>query len=73
MTCITIPNGIVCVADGIHRLRTATGRYIYLEWHRYLGPTFYYDKFLTRLFDDWWANPDICEALDWFVKRGHKA
>jgi hypothetical protein len=44
-----------------------------MDWHSYCGPTFYRDKYMNRIIEDWWENPAICSALDWFISRGKKA
>jgi hypothetical protein len=44
-----------------------------MDWHHYCGPTFYRDKNALRQIDEWWENPLICAALDWFQNRGNKA
>lgn len=57
-----------------YRLRLSDGSYVFMPYHRYLGPMgFYKDKLERREIDKWWDNPLICEALDWFCKRGEKA
>ena len=56
-----------------YRLRLLDGRYIYMDWHDYLGPTFYLDKYEQRTVIDWWNDDLICEALDWFQSRGNRA
>lgn len=76
MTCIVIGHGkertIVCVSPW-YRLPLADGTRIYMEWHRYCGPTFFKNKNCTKEVVEWYENPLICEALDWFCKRGHRA
>jgi hypothetical protein len=44
-----------------------------MEWHKYLGPTFYKDKKTKREIPNWWDNRLIIKALNWFIKRGNKA
>jgi hypothetical protein len=44
-----------------------------MEWHSYMGPMFFKDKACEREIVEWWTNPRIIEALDWFCHRGHKA
>lgn len=72
MTCIRIGDGFICVSP-FYRLRLEDGGYVYMDWHSYCGPTFYKDKNESRVIDNWWDNPMICKALDWFVARGKKA
>jgi len=57
----------------VFRLRLSDGRYVFMEWHRYLGPEFFHDRWLERPFGKWWDDIEINEALDWFVQRGMKA
>lgn len=56
-----------------YRLRLNDGRYVYMEWHNYCGPSFWRDKWLSREIDKWWDDPAMCAAVDWFCKRGCKA
>nr|DAQ05321.1 MAG TPA: hypothetical protein [Caudoviricetes sp.] len=44
-----------------------------MSWHHYCGPEFYRDRSERRYIDEWWENPLIVKALDWFVGRGEKA
>lgn len=44
-----------------------------MVWHNYLGPTFYRDRNECREIVDWFDNPLICSALDWFCRRGHRS
>jgi hypothetical protein len=44
-----------------------------MSWHSYLGPIFFHDRDERRGIEDWYENPRIIEALDWFCKRGHRA
>ena len=82
MTCIPILEqfggrkgrvvGFVCVSP-FYRLRLEDGTCVFMEFHRYCGPTFYRDRATTRDIPEWYDNPLICKALDWFVARGHRA
>lgn len=72
MTCVRIPGGIVCLSP-FFRLRLADGSCVFMEWHNYCGPTFFRDRAARRMIDDWWDNPAICSALDWFLQRGKRA
>lgn len=72
MTCYTTSLGIVCVSP-LYRLRLLDGRYIYMSWHNYLGPTVYADKYERRMIDDWWQDSLICRAVEWFQQRGERA
>jgi len=73
MACISIPNGIVCVSDGFYRFRLRDGTCVFMEWHHYIGPLFSWDRAGNREIDDWYMNPMICEALEWFQGRGNRA
>lgn len=72
MTCVRIPDGFACMSPS-YRLPLADGTRIYMDWHSYCGPTFYRDKAECRVVEDWWENPLICDALDWFQGRGNRA
>lgn len=63
MTCVRIPGGIVCLSP-FFRLRLTDGS---------CGPTFFRDRAARRMIDEWWDNPAICAALDWFIQRGKRA
>lgn len=72
MTCHRIPGGIICCSP-FYRLPLADGTRVYMEWHSYMGPIFFRDKAAEREIIEWYTNPRIIEALDWFCSRGHKA
>ena len=72
MTCIRIPGGIITLNDS-YRLRLEDGTCVFMSWHHYCGPVFYRDRSERRYIDEWWENPLIVKALDWFVGRGEKA
>ena len=73
MPCLNFGNAIICMSAGWFRLRTSDGRYVFMDWHHYLGPTFFRDRSANRLIDKWWEDAGICEALDWFLHRGNRA
>jgi hypothetical protein len=72
MPCAPFHNGIFCYSPR-YRLRLLDGRYIWMDWHSYLGPTFFRDREMKREIKDWWDDPNIGHALDWFIGRGCKA
>jgi len=72
MPCIQIEYGFICGSPSF-RLRTNDGRYIFMSWHSYLGPTFYHDRNEQREIEEWYKDTAICRALDWFTSRGNKA
>ncbi len=53
MTCIRIPNGIICTYP-TYRLRLEDGTCVFMSWHDYCGPEFYRDKNERRWIDEWW-------------------
>ena len=72
MTCKLSPKAIICFNPS-YRLRLSNGQHVFMAWHNYLGPLgFYKDKLERREIVEWWDNPLICEALEWFCKRGNK-
>lgn len=74
MTCKVYPKMIVCNhTAGTYRLPLSNGLRVYMDWHMYLGPIFFRDKMCTREIEEWYNDESICEALDWFQKRGNKA
>ena len=73
MACYNYGKSIVCMSFGLFRLRLLDGRYVFMDWHNYLGPLFYKDRGATREIELWYEDDMICEALDWFVRRGRKA
>lgn len=74
MGCEIYQNMFVCNhTAGTYRLPLADGTRVYRDWHDYLGPIFFKDKMCLREIEDWYNNELICDALDWFQKRGNKA
>lgn len=51
----------------MYRLRLNDGRYIFMTWHPYCGPTFFRDKYESRWIEDWYEDKQI------FVKRARSA
>lgn len=72
MTCIRIEHGFVCRSP-FYRLPLADGTRVFMSWHNYLGPMFFRDRDEQREIEDWYENPLICDALDWFCERGNRA
>ena len=72
MPCAPFNNGILCYRPR-YRLRLLDGRYVYMEWHAYLGPTLYHDRAMNRKKNGWWDDLVIIEALNWFQARGCRA
>lgn len=72
MTCVRIEHGFIC-GSPTYRLPLRDGTRVYMSWHNYLGPIFFRDRAETREIQDWYDNPLIIEALDWFTGRGNKA
>ena len=72
MTCLKYGNGFVCVQPH-YRLRLDDGGYVFMSWHSYCGPEFYKDKYERDVINNWWEDPLICKALEWFQGRGNKA
>lgn len=64
--------GFICFSP-FYRLRLSDGRYVFMAWHNYCGPTFYHDRAEKREIENWWEDEEICTALDWFQERGNKA
>ena len=57
--------GFICTADTWHHL----GPGIYMEWHNYLGPSFYSDKDYSKPIDDWWKKPRVLAAFEKWQKE----
>lgn len=72
MTCVRIEHGFVC-GSPFYRLPLADGTRVFMSWHNYLGPIFFRDRAERREIENWYENPRIIEALDWFCTRGHRA
>jgi hypothetical protein len=49
MTCIRIGNGIVCV-NPWGRLKLGS-RYVWVDFHEYCGPSFYWDAAETEVYE----------------------
>lgn len=54
------------------RLRLPGGEYVFLEWHDYLGPTFYRDRAGNRQLDINDVTGPQFEAFDWWHSRGKR-
>lgn len=62
---------IVCTTP-FCRLRLADGTCVFLSYHAYLGPMFFRDYEERREIIDWYDNPLIMAAFDWYCQRGHR-
>ena len=72
MTCVAFHGGIYCYSPS-YRLRLLDGRYVYMDWHSHLGPSFFRDRALARPMDGWWDDDMMCAAAAWFANRGCRA
>jgi hypothetical protein len=57
----------------VFRLRLEDGRHVWMDWHDYCGPAFYRDRYFRREIENWYDDPQICNALGWFIGRGKVA
>ena len=62
-----------CYLPRVWRLPLASGGRVFMEFHGYLGPSFFRDRACQREIETWYEEPEICAALDWFVGRGKVA
>ena len=54
----------------VDRIRTADGRYYYLQTHPYLGaPDVYRDRDCTREVVDWYNDEGIGDAVNWWMDK----
>jgi hypothetical protein len=72
MTCTRFAGAIIC-HQPFYRLPLNDGTHVFMEWHHYLGPTFYRDRACVRIIEDWYDDPRMVEACQWFTGRGEKA
>lgn len=71
MTCINIGNAIVCCSPW-GRLKVGN-RYITMDYHPYCGPTFYYDRAMTKVYEPVDENDPVWdEFTKWLVKYNAK-
>jgi hypothetical protein len=61
------------IGPRVWRLPLASGGRVFMEFHSYLGPSFFRDHACRREIETWYEDPEICAALDWFVQRGKVA
>lgn len=54
------------------RLRTKAGDYVFLDWHDYLGPTFYRDRTGNREILISCVDMTFYDAFDWWYTRGKR-
>lgn len=65
---------ISCVTGfNVFRLPLAGGGRVFMEWHRYFGPSFFRDRECRREIENWYEDAEICDALEWFQSRGNRA
>jgi hypothetical protein len=67
MTCINIGNAIICMSPW-GRMKLGN-KYVWLEYHEYCGPTFYWDSNMTKLYDPVDENDPIWDLFDVWLKK----
>lgn len=67
MTCHRIPGGFLCV-NPWGRLRVGN-RYIWVDFHRYCGPTFYTNSAMTNLYEPKDENDPVWPVFDAWRKK----
>ena len=67
MTCVRIPNGIVCLIPW-GRLHVGN-RYIWVDWHSYFGPSFWLNAAGTIPYEPDENDPVWVEYDKWLKKR----
>lgn len=74
MTCIPFAGGIVCVTPTINIGRLKLGNwYVYVDFHPYCGPAFYWDQNGQKVYDPKDENDPIWPLfMDWMKKRDKK-
>lgn len=65
--------GFVCGYNRVYKLPLADGRRVFMEWHRFLGPTLFHDRNRHREIENWFEDQQICDAVQWFQNRGNRA
>lgn len=71
MTCLRMPNGIVCVGNPTESVTTRSGRLLNLEWHDYFGPSVIGRRGMLRsLTSREFGDPNV-DA--WIVSHGGKS
>lgn len=75
MACTTVVIGkstaIVCGGGRLHRL-TLGNRYIWLEYHSYLGPTFWSDRNCTKPYYPIEENDPIWPIFNVWLNKARK-
>ncbi|HET8687108.1 MAG TPA: hypothetical protein VFM18_10665 [Methanosarcina sp.] len=65
-------NGVIVhlhFADDYFRFHIGN-RYVWMEWHNYCGPSFYWDRNCTKMYDPVDENDPIWDAFGkWLEKR----
>ena len=68
MACIKFDGGIMCLNDWA-RLRLGN-RYVWVEYHNYCGPTFWWNSAMTKSYDPVDENDPIWQVfVVWFDKH----
>ena len=67
MTCINFGNAIVCV-NPWGRL-TIGNRYVWVDFHEYCGPSFYWDSAMQKVYDPVDENDPIWDQFDKWLKK----
>jgi hypothetical protein len=71
MTCIRFGSAIVCVSPW-GRLRLGN-RYVWVDFHEYCGPSFYWDSAMTKGYDPADENDPIWDEFGKWLKKYQEA
>ncbi len=67
MTCIRIPNGIICV-NPWGRVRIGN-RYVWIDYHTYCGPSFWWNSAMTKEYEPKDENDPIWPEFEQWLKK----
>jgi hypothetical protein len=67
MTCLRVPNGIICV-NPWGRLKVGN-RYVWVDFHPYCGPSFYWDRDMAKTYEPADENDMIWVEFEIWLKK----
>lgn len=69
MTCNRMEGGIICTSDTWGRLHVGN-RYIWMDFHRYCGPSFFYDSDMTKIYEPVDEKDPVWPVFEkWYAKN----
>ena len=72
MTCNRIENRFICTSNECARLHVGR-RHVWVDFHAYLGPTFFYDRDMTKVYIPIDESDPVWPVFERWISGHHAA